>query len=271
VPADLRPTGRGRAPVTDAPLLGPPPTLPVRTYVGVGVNTKGKRGRFSRRVPVSLAAPPSPPSSPTITFTEKSITVTWTPAASGVPGGGNAAQPDQEHEPDRLTSRTLAAPSPAVSYNVYDATTGALLTSTPIAEARYTDARIEWGAERCYSIRAVDRSGGLSVESEAPETRCVKLVDRFPPAAPRELKAVSTEGVISLIWDANTESDLAGYLVLRGRVPGDRLEPLISTPVLETSFNDTVPAGARYVYEVQAVDKAGNISGPSNRVEETAR
>jgi hypothetical protein len=42
-------------------------------------------------------------------------------------------------------------------------------------------------------------------------------------------------------------------------------------PVLETSFNDNVPAGTRYVYAVQAVDKAGNASAPSNRVEETAR
>lgn len=274
VPADLSATVRGRlpAPAPDGPLLGPPSALPVRTYAGVGVNTKGKRGRFSRRVPVSLAPPPSPPSSPTITFTEQAITVTWTPAAPGAPGDGNRQdQPGLEDEPDRLPSRPLGTQAPAVGYNVYDATTGALLTSTPIAEAHYTDARIEWGAERCYGIRAVDRSGGLSVESDASEPRCVKLVDTFPPAAPRDLKAVSSEGVISLIWDANAESDLAGYLILRGRAPGDRLEPLTSTPVLETSFNDTVPAGTRYVYAVQAVDKAGNASSPSNRVEETAR
>ncbi len=141
----------------------------------------------------------------------------------------------------------------------------------PVAEPRFADTRIEWGAERCYGVRAVDPSNGLFVESEAREPRCIKLVDMFPPAAPKDLKAVSTEGVISLIWDANAESDLAGYIILRAPAPADRLEPLVTAPVLETSYNDTVQSGTRYVYAVQAVDKAGNASPPSNRVEETAR
>ena len=33
----------------------------------------------------------------------------------------------------------------------------------------------------------------------------------------------------------------------------------------------SVQAGVRYVYAVRAVDKAGNASPPSNRVDETAR
>ena len=46
---------------------------------------------------------------------------------------------------------------------------------------------------------------------------------------------------------------------------------LVAAPVLETSFNDTVQPGVRFVYAVRAVDKAGNASAPSNTVEETAR
>jgi predicted small lipoprotein YifL len=266
--------GRGGVPGAERPLLGVPSAPPVRTYVGVGVNTKGRRGRFSRRAPVSLAPPPVPPAAPTITYTETAITVAWTPAAqtqsvpspaSGSSGAGAQLQPEA------LQSRPLGPLPPPLSYNVYDATTGALLTMTPISEPRFVDARVEFGAERCYGVRAVDRTGGLSVESDAREPQCIKLVDTFPPAPPKDLKAVSTEGVISLIWDANAENDLAGYIILRGPSPGDRLEPVVPMPVLETSFNDNVPAGTRYVYAVQAVDKAGNASAPSNRVEETAR
>ena len=99
----------------------------------------------------------------------------------------------------------------------------------------------------------------------------MKLIDTFPPAAPKELKAVSTDGVISLIWEANSEGDLAGYIVLRAQAPADRLAPVLSAPVLETSFNDAVQPGVRFIYAVIAVDKAGNASTPSNRVEETAR
>ena len=119
-------------------------------------------------------------------------------------------------------------------------------------------------------MRAVDPSNGLSVESEAREPRCVTLVDTFPPAAPKGLKAVATEGAINLIWDANTESDLAGYSSFaRGARRSARADS--PAPILETSFKDAVQAGTRYVYAVQAVDKAGNVSPLSNRVEETAR
>jgi len=276
VPADLTDPKQGHGDAAEAarPLLGISSAPPVRTYAGVGVNTKGRRGKFSRRAPVSLAPPPSPPPLPTITYTETSITVEWLPVAQPKPlsppatdssGSGTSGQPET------LPSRPLGPLSPPLSYNVYDATTGALLTMMPIAETRFVDSRVEWGAERCYGVRAVDRTGGMSVESDAREPRCIKLVDTFTPAPPKDLKAVSTEGVISLIWDASTEKDLAGYVILRGPAPGDRLEPVVPMPILETSFNDNVPAGTRYVYAVQAVDKAGNASAPSNRVEETAR
>ena len=102
------------------------------------------------------------------------------------------------------------------------------------------------------------------------EPRCRKLVDTFPPGPPKDLKAVSSEGVISLIWDANPESDLAGYLIFRAQAPSDQLEPVVSAPLLETSFTDKVQSGTRYVYAVKAVDKAGNASAFSDRVEETA-
>jgi fibronectin type 3 domain-containing protein len=270
VPAELG-TPAGKRVDTEqpsGPLLGAPATLTVRSYAGVGINTRGKRGQVSKHTLVSLAPAPPAPSSPTMTYDEKAITVAWTasaePAAAAVVSG-------REGETPVLESRSIGPLRPALVYNVYDTTTGALLTATPIAETRYTDARIEWGAERCYGVRAVDRSNNLSVESDAREPRCVKLVDTFPPAAPKDLKAVSTEGVISLIWDASPEPDLAGYLILRGRAGADRLDPVTTTPILETSFNDMVQAGTRYIYAVQAVDKSGNISEPSNRVEEAAR
>jgi predicted small lipoprotein YifL len=267
VPADLgTPAKRPAIVRPDGPLVGVSGLGPVRTYAGVGVSTRGKQGRISRRATVSLAPAPSPPSSPTISYDEKAITVVWAP-----PGAPAAPSASAGNEPEVLASRTIGPLRPALGYNVYDTTSGALLTQMPVAEPRFTDTRIEWGAERCYGVRAVDPSNGLFVESEAREPRCVTLVDRFPPAAPKDLKAVSTEGVVSLIWDANAESDLAGYVILRARAPADRLEPIVSAPVLETSYNDMVQSGTRYVYAVQAVDKAGNASPLSNRVEETAR
>ena len=77
-----------------------------------------------------------------------------------------------------------------------------------------------------------------------------------------------------LIWEASTEPDLAGYLVLRGEAPGETLQPLTPEVIQETTYRDTaVTAGVSYVYAVVAVDTATspNTSAPSNRVQETPR
>jgi hypothetical protein len=49
------------------------------------------------------------------------------------------------------------------------------------------------------------------------------------------------------------------------------LQQITPAPMTDASFFDGVRAGLRFVYAVQAVDKAGNKSPLSDRVEETAR
>jgi fibronectin type 3 domain-containing protein len=119
-------------------------------------------------------------------------------------------------------------------------------------------------------VSTVEIVGDLTIESEARPAPCKKLVDTFPPAVPKGLTAVPNQRAISLIWEPNTEKDLGGYILLRGTA-ADTLEPILSAPIQETSYTDTVPAGARYFYAVKAVDKAGNASAPSTPEEATAR
>lgn len=148
------------------------------------------------------------------------------------------------------------------------------LTSTPLQVTTFSDTRVEYGVERCYVVRTVETVGALTLESAGSDPACVKATDVFPPAAPRSLAAVASDGAISLIWEGSDEADLAGYIVLRSvapRAPGERLTP---QPIRETTFRDTtVKPGTRYVYAVVAVDTARppNASAPSNQVEETAR
>jgi hypothetical protein len=235
--------------VPDVPAAAPA-TATVRSYVGVGITTRGRRGPSSGRVAVPLVPSPSPPSPPEVTYTETAVTVKW----SALP-----ALPE--------------SPSLKVAYSVYEAegASQTLLTKPPIAETQYTDTRLTWGATRCYAVRSVETVDALSVESEATPPSCVTLADRFPPAAPKGLQAVASEGVINLIWDANSETDLDGYILLRAVSPGDELAPVTPSLIRETAFQDPVPAGVRYVYALKAVDKAGNASQASERIEETAR
>ena len=262
------------APVAqEGPLVGPLLAAPSTLYVAVPFNTKGRKGPLSRRVRIPLSPPPAPPTAPAIAYTEETITVSWTASASAAGG-------------DVLPSRSIGIDAPAFSYHVYDVSpsavtttpaTGALLaagqlrlTRTPVTATEYADNRVEWGVTRCYTVRTVETVGDLTLESDAPPPVCQTLTDTFPPAAPKDLRLIATEGVISLIWEPGSEPDLAGYLVLRGQSE-DALAPITPMPISATTFNDMVPTGTRYWYAVRAVDRAGNASPPSNRVEELAR
>ena len=250
----------------DGPLLGPSPAVTLRTYVVFGTSTRGRKGPLSKRVTVPLVPPPPPPRGASITYDEKALTLTW-PATTSATPAADAADPP-------LPSRVIGAPRPTITYNVYDATTGDVpvkLTATPLDVPTYTDARLVFGEQRCYTVVAAEAVAGSTIESEPPPPVCETPVDTFAPAVPKEVKAIPSEGAISLIWEPNREKDLAGYIVFRGVEPAEALQPITPEPIVEASFRDGVQSGIAYVYAVRAVDRAGNTSAASARVVETAR
>jgi len=237
-----------------------------RAYVAVGVSTRDRKGPFSKAIQVPLVPPPPAPGEPKVTYDETAIHVAWEPVRGREPMQRRATR-------DELPSTPIGAAPPAIAYNVYDA--GAKpaplkLTRAPVAEPEYSDRRVTWGEERCYVVRSVEIVADLPIESDAVAPVCATLRDTFAPAPPANLQSSPLEGAINLIWDANTEKDLAGYIVLRGTAP-DALAPITDSPLPVTTFLDRVPAGVRYTYAVQAVDRAGNASEPSRSVEEAAR
>jgi hypothetical protein len=251
--------------------MGPSTAVATRVYVGVGVSTHGRHGPLSKRVAVPLVdAPPAPPA-PTVIYDQSAITVAW--------AGGDAPKADAP-----LPSYPLGVSAPSFAYNVYEvpsstaapsgggapASGESRLTKSPTSDRTYSDTRMDWGTERCYAVRAIESLGDLKLESGESAPRCVTLENTFPPAPPKGLQAVASEGSISLIWEPNGEKDLVGYLVLRGVAPG-ALAPVTPTPIPDTNFKDTVPSGVRYTYAIVAVDKWGNKSGRSESVDETAR
>ena len=254
----------------DAPLVGPSGTALSRTYIAVGISTRGRKGPPSKRVEVPLTPAPPAPGKPVVSYNETAVTVTWMP----VRARATVQEPDGA---DVLPSTPVGAPLPAVGYHVYDvrppdtARAATRLTTTPVNETKFEDTRMTWGERRCYSVRAVEVLNGLAIEGDAAPAKCTILADTFPPAAPNGLQAVAQEGSISLIWDPNGEKDLAGYLVFRGRAPAAASEKITEAPIEQAMFNDAVRAGIPHVYVVRAVDTAGNVSPPSATAEGTAR
>ena len=266
---DERLTTAGPRPLGSPTITG----MPSRTYIGVGINKSGRKGPLSKRVTVPLVSPPPAPGTLHVTYDERVITITWSPAVLGESTTGAVSSSDAPSRPPGL-------PVPSVSYNVYDEMSGSTgsgtpseleLTKEPTIDARFEDQRISWGTTRCYVVRTVESFDNLVIESDGSRPECVTLKDTFPPAAPKGLTAVAGEGAISLIWEPSEESDLDGYVVIRGPAPGGNLQPITPTVIHQTTFNDAVPPGTHYVYAVEAVDKAGNVSPPSTPVDETAR
>jgi hypothetical protein len=180
-------------------------------------------------------------------------------------------------KPRARVAVNAAPPTPRFGYNVYE--TGPNIPITPLnarllTSPGFIDPRVEFGVERCYILRRVEMVGTVAIESAPSSSTCVIPVDTFPPAPPKSLAHIAGGNGVSLLWEANTEPDLGGYLVLRGEAPGDKLSPLTKAPITDTSFLDTTARrGRTYVYEVVAVDQSTppNRSAPSNRVEETIR
>jgi hypothetical protein len=230
------------------------------------------------------------------------MTVTWPPSPDArtstfvlppsikpVPGANATPGNVTPRAPAPLTAKSLGFNSVATTYNLYDVTATpvsgnqsppdpfAIVLPKPINPAPTTETEwpikgVAFGAERCFEVRPVDQVFGFTVIGPPSPRTCITPQDTIPPAAPKSLQAIAGSGVINLIWDANTEPDLAGYLVLRGEAPGDTLQAITTTPVTATTYRDeSVRAGTRYVYVVVAVDRAQNASPQSNGAEETAR
>lgn len=262
-----------------------------RYYTVVARNHRNQPSAATTRVRVPLDPPPPPPASLTVQYGEDEIELSWlepplaprlvqepvTPATTAAATAAAAAGGPPVVPP--LRSTPIAPERALYAYNVYDPRAipnadgrVAPINEAPLEVLTFTDDRLEFGVQRCYVVMTVQRYGPLSVESDQSETVCVTPMDSFRPAAPTRLVSVGSSGVISLLWDANDEEDLAGYIVLRGEAPGDTLQPITPDPIEEPTYRDTaITPGVRYVYAVLAVDTAANVSLESNRVEETAR
>jgi predicted small lipoprotein YifL len=256
--AGQKPDAAGVTPGTPtapgAPVKPPAPVLttePTRIYAIRGVSRGGRPGLPSTRVIVPLVPSVAPPSAVAVQMpTEKAVVVDWTPP---VP--------------------ELGATPPG--FNIYRSdAVSAPLNPAPLAEAKFEIAGAEYGKEQCYVVRTVQTRGNVTLESAPSAPACLTPLDKFPPAAPKGLRAVAEDAAISLVWDQNTDADLGGYLILRGETPGDTLLPLTPQPIADANYRDaTVKPGVRYVYVVVAVDTATprNSSPPSAREEVTAR
>ncbi len=184
------------------------------------------------------------------------------------PGNLNATASGQNVD---LTWDAASDPESGISgYKIYrDITSGGgkfLIAEIPGAQTTYFDGATGPNTTYYYEISALNGSG---IEGPRSNEAAATTGDEAP-SPPTNLLAAGGNLLVSLDWDDNSESDLAGYNVHRSDVPGGPYSKINADLLLVSEFVDsTVVNGQTYFSVVTAVDSGGNESGFSNEAAAT--
>ncbi len=236
-------------------LAGQPPRL---RYALRYVNASGQRAAFSNFLSIEPAAriAQAPTLTPEAKIAEDSITISWQAPAANI---------------DNSTPVNL------LGYNVYrtDESQTELgnqaINSALISGTEYADKNFQFGKDYRYIVRAVSLgTGGAQVESLNSNSISVSPRDIFPPAAPERPSIAAPEpssSRLAIFFAANKEPDIAGYNIYRSTdpdLPKQNWTRLNQALLTRTTYqDDKVEPGKTYYYYITAVDKAGNVSPPS--------
>ncbi len=179
---------------------------------------------------------------------------------------------------DGVVDLSWRAPTEATSvtgYNIYRATIPGPfgpqpINARPVTDTQFRDAGVRNDTRYAYVVRSVSTARPPWRESADSNEAQVTPQDFIPPAPPRGLTAVPSQGTIALTWIPNTEPDLLGYFVYRRALPAVKAERITDVPVPGTTFTDrNVRTGVSYLYSITAVDRSAhqNESAPSAEIE----
>lgn len=145
----------------------------------------------------------------------------------------------------------------------------ALTLMATVETNEWLDTTTEYDKQYTYLIQAAQKTGDVFAESEISAGKSITPLDKFPPAVPVGLNAIAATQNIELVWERNTEPDLAGYRLYRALSDG-RLEKFADIQDAPSYSDHKLESGKRYRYAISAVDKLGNESKLSEPVEATA-
>ena len=222
------------------------------------VNASGQRAAFSNFLMIEPAVriAQAPTLSTDVKVLEDSITLSWQAPAANI---------------DNSTPVNL------LGYNLYrtdEAQTdpgSQPLNSTLISGTQYADKNFQFGNNYRYIVRAVSLgTGGAQVESLNSNPVPVSPRDTFPPAQPERPSIAAPEpnsARLAIFFAANKETDIAGYNIYRSTdpdLPKQNWTKLNQSLLTRTTYqDDRVESGKTYHYYIVAVDKAANVSPPS--------
>ncbi|MFC0211038.1 fibronectin type III domain-containing protein [Paenibacillus chartarius] len=121
------------------------------------------------------------------------------------------------------------------------------------------------GQAYTFAVTAIDTSGNESPKS-ASANATPSSGDVTPPSTPAGLTGSAVDGSAALIWNANEDSDLAGYKVYTSTDGGTTWNAGANANKLTAYTAGGLTDGSSYSFAVSAYDTNGNESGKSNVV-----
>jgi hypothetical protein len=200
------------------------------------VDRRGRSSPLSNFVRAPTIVPAKPPSNLSYVVESNRIVLSWDPPAANI---------------DSTTPPNIA---------------GYLVNALHfVREPEFVDRDFRSAEERTYRVQTVTQAADPLVVSSFSAPVSVLPIDVFPPPAPTGLSAIQEAGVVQLVWDPSPAPDLQGYYVYRGSRP-DALEK-VSSKLPVNAYQDRVGLEPEvYLYQVSAVDRAGNESPRSDPV-----
>ncbi|MHA2254266.1 MAG: PKD domain-containing protein, partial [Candidatus Kariarchaeaceae archaeon] len=117
------------------------------------------------------------------------------------------------------------------------------------------------------TLTVIDSAGNSDTD-----TVWINVTENLAPNTPKNLTVTTPndKGTLVLTWDANTESDLAGYNLYRAISPDGAYVKINSDLLTNTNFTDDgLSDGTTYYYKIAAVDNAEHESPQSDWESET--
>jgi len=130
-------------------------------------------------------------------------------------------------------------------------------------DSTYSDVSANPGTTYCYTVTAVDSGGNTSPPS--PSVCATTLADTEPPSSPTGLYATASDTTVTLYWTASSDNGaVASYRLYRNGALVQTAPAVPGVTYIQVT-DPNLAAYTQYCYEIVAVDRANNTSGPSNR------
>ncbi len=143
------------------------------------------------------------------------------------------------------------------------------INTSPILSPTFKDSSVDNGKVYAYQVAQVRKIRGRNVDGARSAWVEALPKDQAPPGPPSDLAGAPAKDGLYLRFTPSPSQDTAGYLVFRkDKKKGGDWQKVTPEPIKENTFIDVrVTPRAVYLYKVQAIDEAGNMSQFSEEME----